>query len=419
MGAAIKTVHDNGGKMGDEAMNSVDSHVPQEHFEPFDQELANAYPERVSAIRDRCPVAWSDAAWSEKGSGFWLLTGFDNVSAAGQDWQHFSSAQGAAPVQFDLDVFRMVPLETDPPIHREIRRVLSPFFAPEVLKSAEDVIRSLVRELLNGCIAESPCDFTEQFTVAVPSRIFFEIFLGEDPKEIAWMIETIKTLFAHPESAFEKAPELLGWCATVLEARRTEGRTDDVLGAIAHAGNESDFELNEMDRIQTVFLLILAGMETTASGLGNILHRLALNSELRISLRDLDTAQLNHAVDEFLRIDSPVPASGRTLTEDMELGGCPMKGGERVLLNWAAANRDPSVFTNPDQLELERSESVKHVAFGSGPHRCLGSHLARREIRVVLEEIAKLQTFELVPGTEVTFRAGPARGPASLPIICK
>ncbi len=391
---------------------------PKEHFEPFDPELANAYAERVSAIRERCPVAWSDAAWSEKGSGFWLLTAFDDVSAAGQDWQHFSSAQGAAPVQFDLDVFRMVPLETDPPIHRDIRRVLSPFFAPEVLKGAEDVIRGLVRELLDTCVAESPCDFTEQFTVGVPSRVFFEIFLGEDPKEIAWMIETIKVLFAHPESALEKAPDLLGWCATVLEGRRAAGRTDDVLGAIAHAGNEPDFELDEMQRIQTVFLLILAGMETTASGLGHILYRLAIDPELRLSLRDLDANQLNHAVDEFLRFDSPVPASGRTLTEDTEVGGCPMKVGERVLLNWAAANRDPAIFTNPDQLELTRSESVKHVAFGAGPHRCLGSHLARREIRVVLEEVAKLERFELVPGTEVTYRAGPARGPASLPIIC-
>jgi cytochrome P450 len=407
-----------GGNMEEVATANGTSRGPLEHFEPFDQELANSYAERVSAIRDRHPVAWSDAAWSEKGSGFWLLTGFEDVSASGQDWQRFSSAQGAAPVQFDLDVFRMVPLETDPPIHRDIRRVLSPFFAPDVLKSAEEKIRQLVRELLDACVAESPCDFTEQFTVAVPSRVFFEIFLGEDPKEIAWMIETIKTLFAHPESAMDKAPDLLGWCATVLEARRSEGRSDDVLGAIAHAGNDADFELTEMDRIQTVFLLILAGMETTASGLGNILHRLAIDAELRLSLRGIDAPTLNHAVDEFLRIDSPVPASGRTLIEDVELGGCPMKSGDRVLLNWAAANRDPAMFANPDRLEIGRSESVKHVAFGAGPHRCLGSHVARREIRVVLEEIAKLETFELVPGTEVTFRAGPARGPASLPIIC-
>jgi cytochrome P450 len=403
----------------DEATSTKDgTEAPVEHFEPFDQDLANNYPERVNRIRERCPVAWSDAAWSEKGSGFWLLSAFDEVSAAGQDWQHFSSAQGAAPVQFDLDVFRMIPLETDPPIHRDIRRVLSPFFAPEVLKGAEEVIRGLVRELLDACIAESPCDFTEQFTVAVPSRVFFEVFLGEDPKEIAWMIDTIKTLFAKPESALEKAPELLGWCATVLEARRAAGRADDVLGAIAHAGNEPDFQMTEMDRIQTVFLLILAGMETTASGLGHILYRLAADPALRLSLRDLDTGELNRAVDEFLRFDSPVPASGRTLTADMELGGCPMKNGDRVLLNWAAANRDPTVFSNPDQLEIGRSESVKHVAFGAGPHRCLGSHLARREIRVCLEEIAKLERFELVPGTEITYRAGPARGPASLPIIC-
>lgn len=386
-----------------------------EHFEPFDQDLANHYHDRIGAIRERCPVLWSDAHWSEKGAGFWVLTRYEDVNAAGQNWQLFSSAQGAAPVQFDLDVFRMIPLETDPPVHRNIRRVLTPFFVPEALKRADAGIRALVRDLLDECARRSPCDFITDFTVTLPARVFFEIFLGEDPKEIAWIIEVIDILFAKPEAAAEKAPELLGWCATVLETRRAEGRTDDVLGAVAHAGNESDFTMTDMDRIMTVMLLILAGMETTATALGHVGYRLASDPGLRAQLASVDEAQLDRAVDEFLRLDSPVPAAGRTLTDDTEIKGCPMHKGDRVFLSWLAANSDPAVFPDPERLDLTRDAS-KHVAFGSGQHRCLGSHLAKRELRYAIEEICKFQTFDLVPGTEVTYRAGPARGPAALPV---
>jgi cytochrome P450 len=130
----------------------------------------------------------------------------------------------------------------------------------------------------------------------------------------------------------------------------------------------------------------------------------------------MDALQIDRAVDELLRYDSPVPAAGRTLTEDTEIGGCPMHKGDRVFLSWLAANRDPSAFPNPDQLDFTR-DAGRHVAFGAGQHRCLGSHLAKRELRYAIEGICQLATFDLVPGTEVTYRAGPARGPATLPVV--
>jgi cytochrome P450 len=386
-----------------------------EQFEPFDQDLANNYHQKIGALRERCPVFWSDAHWSETGTGFWVLTGYDDVLGAAQNWQRYSSAQGAAPVQFDLDVFRMIPLETDPPVHRNIRHVLTPFFAPEALKGADEGIRAIVQELLQACARQSPCDYISAFTVTLPSRVFFEIFLGEDPKEIAWIIDIIDILFAKPESAGERAPDLLMWCAQVLESRRDEGRTDDVLGAVAHAGNTPDFTLTEMERIQTVMLLILAGMETTATALGLVGYRLATDPALRAQFRAMDGPRIDRAIDELLRVDSPVPAAGRTLTEDTEIGGCPMHKGERVFLSWLGANRDPKAFPNPDELDLTR-EAGRHLAFGAGQHRCLGSHLAKRELRYAIEEISKLSAFDLVPGTEITYRAGPARGPASLPV---
>jgi cytochrome P450 len=392
---------------------------PTEHFELYDQDLANHYPERVSAIRERCPVAWSDAAWSEKDSGFWLLSAFDDVTSAAQEWRTFSSANGAAPIQFDLSVFRMIPLETDPPVHRNVRRVLTPFFAAEASRNAEQGIAGFVGSLLDGCVAKGTTDFLLDFCVPLPSRVFFEIFLGEDPEQIAEMIDIIDTLFATPEAAAERAPDILGWAAAVLEGRRADGRKDDVLGAVAHAGNEPDFTLDEFERMQIVMMLIMAGMETTASGLGNVAYRLATDDDLRVSLRGIDEPAMDRAVDEFLRFDSPVPAAGRTLTTDTELGGCPMHAGERVTLSWTAANRDPKAFAgDPDVLDVLRPDANKHLAFGAGQHRCLGLHLARRELKAAIRGIVELETFELVPGTEITYRAGPATCPAALPIRC-
>lgn len=387
---------------------------PVEHFEPFEQALADDYPARVSAIRDRCPVSWSESNWSATDAGFWLLTTFDDVSAAAQNWEHFSSAEGAAPVQFDLEVFRMIPLETDPPLHRSIRKVLSPFFAPEASKAAEPQIRSLVQELLGRCTEKRPSDFVVEVATPMPSRVFFEIFLGEDPAAIADIIDIIDTLFADPAAAAERAPDLLGWCATVLETRKAEGRRDDVLGAVAHIGeNEGDPELDDFQKMQTVMLLMLAGMETTATALSNVAFRLASDEALRRHLRDADERALNRAVDEFLRFDSPVPASGRTLTSDTEVSGCPMAAGERVTLNWTAANRDPAAFVDPDELDVARPDATKHLGFGAGPHRCLGSHLAKRELRIAIEEICKLSTFSLAEDVR-SYRAGPARGPVSV-----
>ena len=142
-------------------------------------------------------------------------------------------------------------------------------------------------------------------------------------------------------------------------------------------------------------MTIMAGMETTMGGLASIARILGTDNALRESLRDVDTKVLDKHVEEFLRFESPVPTAGRTLTADSELRGCPMKQGDRILLNWAAANHDPDKFPNPDALDFERTNGSAHLAFGAGIHRCLGNHLARREIKAAIRAISELRVFEL------------------------
>jgi cytochrome P450 len=145
---------------------------------------------------------------------------------------------------------------------------------------------------------------------------------------------------------------------------------------------------------------------------------LATDQKLRAELRDADDALLSRAVDEFVRFDPPVPLAGRTLTEDVELRGCPMQKGDRIMLNWAGASRDPEIFENPDVLDVSRENVSKHTSFGAGVHRCMGNHLARRELKAAIRGIASLETFELQEGAEVNWRAAFARGPIALPIQC-
>ena len=348
-----------------------------------------------------------------------MLNAYQDVMDAAVNWGAYSSADGATPVQFDLNILRMVPLETDPPLHRGVRRALNPFFTPEALTAAEPSIGATVDGLIDTCVKHSPVDFVAAFTSQLPPIVFFETFLDQKASDIGWVLEVLDVLLTQPEKALEAAPKLFVFCAELLQARRAEGRTDDLAGVIAHLGTgefDDGLELDDRARMKTLNMTIMAGMETTMGGLASIARILGTDSALRESLRDVDTKVLDKHVEEFLRFETPVPTAGRTLTADIELRGCPMKQGDRVLLNWAAANHDPDKFPDPEALNFERPNGSAHLAFGAGIHRCLGNHLARREIRAAIRAISELRVFELEPGYDVECRPSFARGPIALPI---
>lgn len=398
---------------------SVDTSPRAVDFNPLDPELADDFWPRINGLRETCPVARSTAHWSAENTGFWVLNAYQDVMDAAVNWGAYSSADGATPVQFDLNILRMVPLETDPPLHRGVRRALNPFFTPEALTAAEPSIRATVDGLIDRCVEQSPVDFVAAFTSQLPPIVFFETFLDQKASDIGWVLEVLEVLLTQPEKALEAAPKLFVFCAELLQARRAEGRTDDLAGVIAHLGTgefDDGLELDDRTRMETLNMTIMAGMETTMGGLASIARILGTDNALRESLRDVDTKVLDKHVEEFLRFETPVPTAGRTLTADTELRGCPMKQGDRVLLNWAAANHDPDKFPDPEALNFERPNGSAHLAFGAGIHRCLGNHLARREIKAAIRAISELRVFELEPGYDVKYRPSFARGPIALPI---
>ncbi|UIX29370.1 cytochrome P450 [Streptomyces sp. GQFP] len=389
------------------------------HFDPLEPALAAEFWPRINALRESCPVAWSDQVWHERGdSGFWIINKHADVMAAATNPTAFSSADGATPVQFDLDVLRQLPLESDPPLHRGIRRLLNPFFTPEALRGRETDIAAKVDRLIGRCVDKGSCDFVADFVNVLPPLVFFESFLEQDESEIGWVLDVLEVLHTQPERALEEAPKLFAFCADLLERRRAAGRRDDLAGTIAHMGltGEDGLELNEKQRVEVINLMIMAGMATTMGATGCFAYRLASDEQLRAGLRGADDRRINRAVEEFLRYETAVPTGARTLTEDVEMSGCPMKAGDRVLLNWAAANRDPEKFAEPDELDFERENLSGHVAFGAGIHRCLGNHLARREMSATLKAIVALSRFEVEPGFVPRYQPSFARGLDSLPV---
>jgi cytochrome P450 len=407
----------------DLAKESGQTSWPVVQMEPLGEELADNFWDVMTRVREECPVGWNHVAWNQTEVGQWLVNDYESVMDAATQWQRFSSAGGTAPMQYDLEVMRMIPVETDPPIHRSIRKALNPFFTPAYLESNIDPIidRSLA-ELLEQCAEDTPIDFMAQMAAPLPVRVFFLGFLGQDLSVAAPLMVLTDSLNAKPETAAEAAPKLMEWCAELLRQRRAEGRRDDLPGLIAHLGldgTSGELRLSDRERIETLNLMVMAGMDTTLGGLGTVAWLLATRPGLRAELRDADDALLDDAVDEFLRFGSNVPTLARTVAVDTEFGSCPMKKGDRMLLNWAAANLDPLHFPNPMDVDVHRENAGSHVAFGAGIHRCLGAHLAKREIKAMVKAICSLSRFDLEPGAEVKFRAKFARGPAELPILLK
>ncbi|HEX9833896.1 MAG TPA: cytochrome P450 [Mycobacterium sp.] len=408
--------------MTDTSANGSDTQPSHEtvEFFPLDPAAHNDFWQTNTSLRERCPVGWNNSIWSmTEPPGEWIVNDYGHAMDAATQWETFSSADGVSAVQIPLDMVRLIPVELDPPKHREIRKHLNPFFTPAALAANDAEIADIVADLMEQCLAAAgPVDFVAEFTAKLPPIVFLSRgFLDQEADQAEVLLSLVNILLTNPELTLEAAPKLLAWCGELLEARRAEGRSDDLAGVIAHMGfGEDDLVMTERERVETLNLAVMAGMETTMGGLGAVAWQMAIRPDLRAELRDADERGLDRAIEEFIRFSSPVPSEGRTVTRDVEFGGCPMKTGDRVLLNFAAANLDPKQFPDPLTIDIHRPNVASHLAFGAGIHRCLGAHLARREIKASLKAICALSQFELEAGHEMQWRAAFARGPVALPV---
>ncbi len=376
--------------------------------------VRNPFP-RWDELRRTCPIAHT-----ERRGPAWLPTTYMDVTTMAKDIDHFSSANTSVIDSVDegdtpILTYGLPPITSDPPLHTWTRRLLLPWFSHARVASYEPMTRSLCGSLIDAHLDAGQADAAADYAQQIPVRVIGSI-LGV-PEELAetftgWVRDALE--FADDAERVQRGMFGIGYYLwdRINERRDTDG--DDLLTYLLHAEVEGG-SVDDMIILGMAILTMIAGIDTTWSAIGSSLWHLATHDADR-ELLVAQPALMDTAVEELLRAYSPVTMA-RIVTDDVEFNGCPMKRGDKLLLNFPAANRDPAVFDRPDEVLLDRQEN-RHVAFGSGIHRCAGSNLARMELRVALEEwLARVPVFHLADGAEVVWAGGQVRGPRQLEVV--
>jgi cytochrome P450 len=367
-------------------------------------------------LRQRCPVAHSD-----RYGGAWLPVTHDLVSEVAYDHDHFTSRavvvseQRPGPDDLPAPIGLAPPITSDPPFHSIVRRMLLPAFTPTPIAALEPFTRDLCRELLAATDGRTSFDAAVEYAQHIPVRVIVR-FLGFRQEDADMFRSIIRLVLEEvdlpPDEREERFIEVDAFMDAQIEDHIAHPR-DDLTSFLLHA--EIDGHKLPVEQVRgTMNLLMIAGIDTTWSAIGASLWHLAQDAEDRHRLAT-EPGLMDTAIEELLRAYAPVTMA-RLVATDFDFHGHPFKEGDWLLLPFPAANRDPAVFENPGQVQLDRARN-RHAAFGLGRHRCLGSNLARMELRVALEEwLARYPDFELADPAAVTWSAGQVRGPRALPV---
>lgn len=385
-------------------------------YDIFDPRYVND-PFRIwDTLRESCPVAHS-TRWG----GSWLPTTYEDVTNIARDIETFPSGGGIAVIPPNANdpnagppqllPYGVPPISADPPLHTWTRRLILPWMSPQKSASYEPMTRDLCERLIDGFIADGRADLAADYAQQIPVRVIAHI-LGV-PTDMSdtftgWVRDVLE--FAYDaERRMRGTQGVIQFFVDALASRR-ENPGDDLISELLHTRIDGE-PIEDSIVIGMCALMLIAGVDTTWSAIGSSIWHLATHPDDRRRLVN-EPDLMPTAIEEFLRAYSPVTMA-RRLLEDVEYKGCPMKAGERVLMNFPGANRDPAVFDRADEVILDR-EFNRHVAFGAGIHRCAGSNLARMELRTSIETwLSRIPEFELIDPASVTWAGGQVRGPRS------
>jgi len=381
-------------------------------FDLNDPEFTRDPGPRWQAMRERCPVAHTT-----RNGGGWMLSTYADITTAALDPATFSSRVGevTGPIPVEGRELKLPPVNTDPPLHAAQRKLLMPFFSRQAVDDLEPMTRRTARTqideiLTSGSTVEAIDAFARVIPVVVTTHML-GLPEADQPKFREWTVRMLKD-GAEDYAVRSSAVRDIHAYFTEEFARGHEPGTRGIL-AYLRAGQVADPALTDETVLGMAFLMLIAGIDTTWSALGSSLWHLAnhpADRELLVGSPEL----IPQAVEELLRVYAPVTI-GRVVRNETVLAGRTLRAGDRVVLPWAAANRDPAMHDHPDQVCIG-PERVRHLAFGVGIHRCLGAGLAQMELRVALEEwLARIPEFSPAPG-EVIWSAGNTRGPVTLPL---
>lgn len=359
----------------------------------------------LNEVRELGPITWN-----ERPRGFWMVNRYDDIKEALQDPETFTNANTSALGDPSARV-RLLPQNLGGREHVQYRQVLNPWFSPGSCERTMPLARRRAVEMIEALAPEGRCDMTVDFAMLYATEIFLA-HLGlpiEDGPYLLPLVESMFRIFFSDATEAERTStvdELYAYYQARIDERIADPQdiSTDFITYVMRAEVDGA-PLPREDVLTICFTIMLAGLDTTRSALGYIFHHLATHDEDRRHLID-NPDQIPTAVEEFLRLYTLVFQDGRYLSKDVDFHGCPMKQGDVIWLGLASANRDPRQFDRPDEFVCDRMPN-KHLGFGAGAHRCLGSHLARKELVIVLEEwLRRIPDFRLATDEPLAERGG-------------
>ena len=342
----------------------------------------------------------------------WLPTRQALIREVLTDTEHFASGHSNMMGAIGLD-WKLIPLECDPPQQQLYRKVLEPFFSPASINALDGAVRAACDELIDGFLDKDGCEFCSEFAEKFPSHIFLDL-MGM-PRErladfLAWERGMLRVDQIEQQVAAMTA--ILHYLEEFVREQRRQP-TSELMRGIVSARYNGERQLTETEMLSICYILYIGGLDTVYSTLGWIFWHVAQDIPLQDRLRD-NPALIPQAVEELLRAFSTA-SSQRRVISDFTFHGIPMKAGEVVQLSLPLAARDPLAYDDPHRVDIERP--VRHIAFGTGPHTCLGLRLAKREIRIVFEAmLAKFRDIRIPAGERHAFHTGNVFGIDRLPL---
>jgi cytochrome P450 len=410
------------------------------NYNPYTAEFLDHEFETYDTMRSGCPVGYSEAIDTMGMKGMWVTTKYDDSCDLLQDYSNFSNQSSEYPMR------PWIPQAIDPPEQSAYRRVFNPWFTVEAMRPLEPHLEEFATELVDAMLESDHFDFVADFADPFPTKIFCELagFPLEDYEQIMdWKnalmhandghsrgrqlaVDLAKEMGLEPGEYLTPDQELavrgevgqrvyayLGELADKARANPGEG----MVTKLVQASYEGERPLAQEELEDTLFLFFMAGLDTVASALGLIVQTFAQNPEKRHEFIDLmeDSERLDAAVEELVRYHSIVLLP-RRVTADTSFHGVELSEGENIMCPTMAANRDPEEFDRPHELVYDRMPN-RHIGFGLGPHRCIGIHLARRELRIALQVFhRKCPDYHLAPEGSVEAFGG-MKGIAALPLV--